>query len=198
MSYGMVYYQDHEIETFDDLDDYCYYVAGTVGVYLTKLVKEVDDKELSTDYAKSFARFLQKVNIIKDVSKDLNENRFFWPNSLFENINIKDIFENEKYKDKALNILNTMVDNAISEFENTVYYITSIDDKVSKGYKEFTLISSIMAYETLKLMRNNYNIFLGKTVKIPKTLTLEIMAKIKMGVYTDKELLMLLAESKSI
>ena len=39
MGYGMVYYQDHTISTFEDLDDYCYYVAGTVGLAI-KVVRK--------------------------------------------------------------------------------------------------------------------------------------------------------------
>lgn len=198
MSYGMLYYQDHEVETFDDLDDYCYYVAGTVGLYLTKLVEIVDEKELSIDYSKSFARFLQKVNIIRDAKEDLKENRIFWPKEALGELKIEDLFENKDYENQALEILNNMINNALSEFEQTIYYISSIDSKVSKGYRQFTLVSAIMAYETLKLLRNNYNIFSGEPVKIPKKLTLEIIAKIKAGIYTDKELLSILSESKNI
>ena len=42
MGYGMIYYQDHSISNFDDLTDYCYYVAGTVGIYLTELTRLSD------------------------------------------------------------------------------------------------------------------------------------------------------------
>ena len=198
MGYGMLYYQDHDVETFEDLDDYCYYVAGTVGLYLTELVEIVDERELSRDYSKSFARFLQKVNIIRDAKEDLKENRIFWPKEIIGEFKIEDLFENPDYENQALLILDNMINNALAEFEQTIYYISSIDCKESKGYRNFTLVSAIMAFETLKLLRNNYDVFSGEPIKIAKKLTLEIIAKIKAGFYTDKELLGILSESKSI
>ncbi len=198
MGYGMLYYQDHDVETFEDLDDYCYYVAGTVGLYLTELVEIVDERELSRDYSKSFARFLQKVNIIRDAKEDLKENRIFWPKEVIGEFKIEDLFENPDYENQALLILDNMINNALAEFEQTIYYISSIDCKESKGYRNFTLVSAIMAFETLKLLRNNYDVFSGEPIKIAKKLTLEIIAKIKAGFYTDKELLGILSESKSI
>jgi farnesyl-diphosphate farnesyltransferase len=121
MGYGMLYYQDHDVETFEDLDDYCYYVAGTVGLYLTELVEIVDERELSRDYSKSFARFLQKVNIIRDAKEDLKENRIFWPKEIIGEFKIEDLFENPDYENQALLILDNMINNALAEFEQTIY-----------------------------------------------------------------------------
>jgi farnesyl-diphosphate farnesyltransferase len=37
MNKGMQKYLDKKVETFAELDEYCYYVAGTVGGFLTDL-----------------------------------------------------------------------------------------------------------------------------------------------------------------
>jgi farnesyl-diphosphate farnesyltransferase len=38
MNDGMQKYLDKKVETFAELDEYCYYVAGTVGGFLTELI----------------------------------------------------------------------------------------------------------------------------------------------------------------
>ena len=187
MGYGMVYYQDHTISTFEDLDDYCYYVAGTVGLYLTELAKILDNLELDKEKAKSLGRFLQKVNIIKDAKIDYKEKRVFWPISLFDNENPAPYFEDGAYMDKAMEILLKMIESAMDEFKNSIEYIMSIDKKAS-GYRHFCLVAVLMGYETIKLMKNNYNIFMGEPIKIPRKNTLEIVTKAKADFYTNKKL----------
>ena len=56
------------------------------------------------------------------------------------------------------------------------------------GYRHFCLVAVLMGYETIKLMKNNYNIFMGETVKIPRKNTLEIVTKVKADFYTNKKL----------
>ena len=56
-------------------DDYCYYVAGTVGILLTKVtMKFYSSKLIMPDsirnLALAFERILQKVNIVKDCRED--------------------------------------------------------------------------------------------------------------------------------
>lgn len=187
MGYGMIYYQDHPITTFEDLDDYCYYVAGTVGVYLTELAKMLDNLELDKEKAKSLGRFLQKVNIIKDAKIDYKEKRFFWPVTLFDNENPAPYFEDGAYMDKAMEVLSQMIESAMNEFRNSIEYIMTIEKKAI-GYRHFCLVATLMGYENLKLMKNNYNIFMGETVKIPRKNTLEIVTKVKADFYTNKKL----------
>ena len=194
MGYGMIYYQDHNITTFEDLDDYCYYVAGTVGVYLTELAKTCDNLELDKEKAKSLGRFLQKINIIKDAKTDYKEHRVFFPLSLFDNENPAPYFEDASYMDKAMEVLDNMVKSTISEFKNSIEYIITIEKKAI-GYRRFCLIAVLMGYETLKLIRNNYNIFMGEPVKIAKKTTLDIVTKVKADYYTNKKLEDLLEKS---
>lgn len=61
-------------------------------------------------------------------------------------------------------------------------------EKKSLGYRHFCLLTTLMGYETIKLMKNNYNIFMGETIKIPRKTTLEIAAKVKADFYTNKKL----------
>ena len=187
MGYGMIYYQDHSISTFEDLDDYCYYVAGTVGVYLTELIKISDNLDLDKEKAKSLGRFLQKVNIIKDAKMDYKEKRVFWPLTLFDNENPAPYFEDGAYMDKSMEILDKMIKSAMDEFKTSIEYIMTIEKKAI-GYRHFCLVAILMGYETIKLMKNNYNIFMGEPIKIPRKNTLDIVAKVKADYYTNKKL----------
>ena len=187
MGYGMIYYQDHSISTFEDLDDYCYYVAGTVGVYLTELIKISDNLDLDKEKAKSLGRFLQKVNIIKDAKMDYKEKRVFWPLTLFDNENPAPYFEDGAYMDKSMEILDKMIKSAMDEFRTSIEYIMTIEKKAI-GYRHFCLVAILMGYETIKLMKNNYNIFMGEPIKIPRKNTLEIVTKAKADFYTNKKL----------
>lgn len=187
MGYGMIYYQDHIITSFDDLNDYCYYVAGTVGLYLTELARLLDRLNLDKEKAKKLGIFLQKINIIKDAKTDYKEKRVFWPSSLFDNENPAPYFEDVAYMDKSLEVLNKMIESAMSEFKSSIEYIMSIEKK-SQGYRRFCLISVLMGYETLKLIKNNYDLFTGKTLKISKKTTIDIVSKVKADFYTNKKL----------
>ncbi|MES3517918.1 MAG: squalene/phytoene synthase family protein [Natronomonas sp.] len=60
------------IETVDELEEYCWYVAGTVGELFTGLVWQFDERaaDADPDDAEAFALLLQLVNIAKDVRVD--------------------------------------------------------------------------------------------------------------------------------
>ena len=166
MSSGMQKYLENEIKQFADLDDYCYYVAGVIGIYMTKLVELKDGIQLDQKQAINLGRYLQKVNIIKNFHKDHQEGRSFWPSSLFNND--RESIVNGENKDKALLILKKMIKNAMKESEAAFEYIASIPYELN-GYRKFTLLSAFMASESLRLMHNNPEIFTNPLgVKIPR------------------------------
>jgi len=64
------------IRTIDELEEYCWYAAGTVGDLITNLLaRDVEDRraEVLRANARGFALLLQLVNIAKDVSEDFRE-----------------------------------------------------------------------------------------------------------------------------
>lgn len=179
MAKGMLEYQTKRVDTFQDLDDYCYYVAGTVGRYLNDLIKLKDGIVLDNENAKSFGRFLQKVNIIKDFREDLMEGRIFWPRELYPGENAFEMLENPT---NALTVLSRMVENAQMEQHETFEYILSIPKAYLPGYKKFCEVAAVMGAETLRVMKNDFNILYSENpVKIENDKKLEILAKIQTG-----------------
>jgi len=73
------------IGTVDELEEYCYYVAGTVGELVTNLVARDADASRTgrmRETAESFALLLQLVNVAKDVYTDYHdENNVYLPAS---------------------------------------------------------------------------------------------------------------------
>ncbi len=174
MSSGMVKYLEKEVEEFEDLDEYCYYVAGTVGLYMNRLVELKDGVHLSDEQAISLGLYLQKVNIIKNFHKDQREGRNFWPTSLFNGLERKAICNGEHQKE-AIIILKKMITNAMTEAETAFEYASSIPYSLN-GYRVFVLLSAFMATENLRLMYNNPEIFTNPGgVKIPRSRMPEII-----------------------
>lgn len=62
---------------------YCHYVAGLVGIGLSRLfsASQLEDVEVGrdTELANSMGLFLQKTNIIRDYLEDQQQGRAFWP-----------------------------------------------------------------------------------------------------------------------
>ncbi|GAB7018088.1 phytoene/squalene synthase family protein [Halostagnicola bangensis] len=64
------------LQTVEELEEYCWYAAGTVGTLITGLVARGASKDRAEEMrsnARSFALLLQLVNIAKDVETDYRE-----------------------------------------------------------------------------------------------------------------------------
>lgn len=180
MKDGMKKYLTKRISSFQDLDEYTYYVAGTVGGFLTDLVCEGAESEhqkliLKTTF-KDFGLMLQKVNIIRDFREDVKEGRYFWPKELFGEHKDEFLLQEEN-SELALKILDKMVGDAKSHLIKAHAYISNIPDKF-RGYRMFSLVNFYMAVRTLELMENNRAVFLSeKPVKMERKEVEEIIRK---------------------
>ncbi|WP_276272466.1 phytoene/squalene synthase family protein [Haloarcula litorea] len=76
------------IQTLDELEEYCWYAAGTVGTLVTGLVShEATDEQVAQmeRNARAFALLLQLVNVAKDAATDMEEeNNVYLPLELLE------------------------------------------------------------------------------------------------------------------
>ncbi|HET9887435.1 MAG TPA: phytoene/squalene synthase family protein [bacterium] len=74
-----------QIDSWQELDEYCYYVAGTIGIMLTRLFalhsKYIDPDTLKrlTTLGTSFGRGLQLTNMLKGIGTDRVEGRCYLP-----------------------------------------------------------------------------------------------------------------------
>ena len=180
MNSGMQKYLDNGIKTFSDLDEYCYYVAGTVGGFLSDLIitkynLNQRQAEILRENFNEAGLFLQKVNITRDIREDiLNRDRIFWP---LEELGLKrDQLLNKEYKEEALLSLHKMIENIKKHVPALIEYYDALPDEAS-GYKRFFAVNNALGLATIERLSNNEAVFYSsKPVKASK---LEFMAIMK-------------------
>ncbi|XVF67796.1 hypothetical protein PTKIN_Ptkin10aG0150600 [Pterospermum kingtungense] len=176
MGAGMAKFICKEVETVDDYDEYCHYVAGLVGLGLSKLFHAYGSEDLASEsVSNSMGLFLQKTNIIRDYLEDINEipkSRMFWPRQIWSKYVYK--LEDMKYEEnsvKAVQCLNDMVTNALIHVDDCLKYLSALRDP---AIFRFCAIPQIMAIGTLALCYNNVEVFRG-VVKLRRGLTAKVI-----------------------
>ncbi|KAK7312300.1 hypothetical protein VNO77_36068 [Canavalia gladiata] len=180
MGAGMAKFICKEVETIDDYDEYCHYVAGLVGLGLSKLFHASGLEDLAPDYlSNSMGLFLQKTNIIRDYLEDINEipkSRMFWPRQIWSKyVNKLEDLKYEENSVKAVQCLNDMVTNALIHAEDCLKYMSELRDL---AIFRFCAIPQIMAIGTLALCYNNIEVFRG-VVKMRRGLTAKVIDRTK-------------------
>nr|ACQ90302.1 squalene synthase [Gynostemma pentaphyllum] len=180
MGAGMAKFICKEVETIEDYDEYCHYVAGLVGLGLSKLFHASGSEDLASDsISNSMGLFLQKTNIIRDYLEDINEIpkcRMFWPRQIWSKY--VDKLEDLKYEEnsvKAVHCLNDMVTNALIHVEDCLIYMSNLKDL---SIFRFCAIPQIMAIGTLAICYNNIEVFRG-VVKMRRGLTAKVIDRTK-------------------
>lgn len=187
---GMEKYSKKEIQDFNDLNNYCYFVAGTVGLYLTDIFEHkfnLKKNKALVKKAKEFGLLLQKVNIIRDFSKDYNEGRVFWPKKLFEkhNLTTNSVF-NEINSVTRKKILKEMILSARKNVLSSFEYIKMLPNN-EPGLRTFCAIPLFMAIPTLTKCTDNSDIFNpNEKIKIDRKETLRIIYSIKKNIGNDE------------
>lgn len=178
MNRGMKKYLTKEVKTFIDLDEYCYYVAGTVGGFLTDLliyysnITEKKSEILLNNFTAS-GQFLQKINLIRDIRDDIdNREKHYWPLSSL-NISIKDLID--KKKKEGMAALSRMLEDVKDHIPNLVNYYYALPQDMP-GYREFYSINNALGLATIEKMEGNPAVLYGhKPVKVAKLTFLNIM-----------------------
>ena len=164
------------VETIDDYDLYCHYVAGLVGNGLTRLFVEsglANQALLSRpQLQESMGLFLQKTNIIRDIKEDFDDKRRFWPKEIWSKHvdKFEDLFD-PKNKEAALNCSSEMVLNSLEHADQCLFYLAGLKEQ---SVFNFAAIPQSMAIATLESVFRNPNIF-KRNVKITKGEACRIM-----------------------
>ncbi|KAK0713891.1 isoprenoid synthase domain-containing protein [Lasiosphaeria miniovina] len=157
------------VNTIEEYELYCHYVAGLVGEGLTRLFVESNLANpqllVRMDLTESMGQFLQKTNIIRDVEEDWVDKRRFWPKEIWSKYvdNWDDLFAPEN-REKALNCSSEMVLNALKHADECLFYMAGIRDQ---SVFNFVAIPQSMAIATLELVFRNPRIF-DSHIKITK------------------------------
>lgn len=179
MNLGMKKYLTREVRTFIDLDEYCYYVAGTVGGFLTDLLiyySDITEDKSETLLANFNAsgQFLQKINLIRDIREDVKERvKHYWP-LVSLRINPEELMDEDK-KEAGMAALARMLDDVKTHISNLIYYYLAIPEDMP-GYRKFYTFNNALGLATIEEMDNNPAVLYGpERVKVDKTSFLKIM-----------------------
>ena len=166
MSHGMGLYVrryaqsgQHRIQSLDDLEQYCYYVAGTVGNLLTALflrecpcAPSIEAKIHSLK--RSFGLGLQMVNILKDVGDDLQRGACFLPLDLLEGSGVSPeaILEAEN-RAAVMGVMELVVGRAQGHLQNAREYIRQWPTQEGKSIRMFAIVPLVLAVASLALIQ---------------------------------------------
>ncbi|CAH1247876.1 FDFT1 [Branchiostoma lanceolatum] len=177
MGAGMAeFVQRSDVDTLADWDKYCHYVAGLVGIGLSRLFSgsEFEDQLVGedTDLANSMGLFLQKTNIIRDYLEDQVDGREFWPRQVWsKHANKLSDFRQSEMSQNALWCLNELVTNALLHVPDVMKYMSRLRNQ---SVFNFCAIPQVMAIATLARCYNNPKVFQG-VVKIRKGEAVKMM-----------------------
>ncbi len=178
MGNGMADYADRKVVTLQDYNDYCYYVAGLVGIGLSSLFSASgkESHQLKDEYelANSMGLLLQKTNISRDYYEDLNLGRSFWPKQIWGKYADR-LEELQKFPSspESLACINELVTDALTHVGNCILYLNMIRNP---EVFRFCAIPQVMAMATLAKIYNNPDVF-TEVVKIRKGVAAKLMLK---------------------
>lgn len=178
---------------------YCYYVAGTVGVMLTGLFVDGYDsvrprKSELVPRAPAFGRALQLTNILKDIREDLDRGFCWLPRTLMakHGLTPANLVLSEK-RDAAVALLDDLV--AVARHECDVAFEYSlILPRSEPGLRLFCLWPLLFAVRTLAVLAHNPAVFEPAPVKIDRETVMRIMVLTRESVSDDRALESLYAE----
>jgi len=164
------------LQNMQELDEYMYYVAGTVGYLLTGLfshysqkITPVLKKRLEL-LAESFGKGLQLVNIIRDMSGDLRRGQSYIPDELLLKYKLtrQSVFEHHN-EYLAVQMFEELIERALGYLDKAIDYILLIPKEEGR-IRLFCILPVFWAMRTLQKIRENTQALLNpEKVKIPRS-----------------------------
>jgi farnesyl-diphosphate farnesyltransferase len=177
MAQGMAEFQGHDLRhglsTLEEMDSYCYYVAGVVGEMLTRLFCHYSPeiaarRDALMALAVSFGQGLQMTNILKDLWDDHGRGVCWLPRSVFEAQGY-DLSELKPgHGSPRLRVgFQQLIGVAHEHLRNALRYTLLIPPHET-GLREFCLWALGMAVLTLRKINRNLDFSASSEVKITR------------------------------
>lgn len=167
---GMIKFKNLKLKSRDnifqlndtrELEEYCYYVAGIVGIMLTKIFCQKDgirnNKSELEKYQIHFGLALQLVNIIKDYEKDIERGWCYIPLTITQKHKIKPESIGSLSIEQQQGIIRDLSRPAVTYLDSTLKYIKLLPME-ERSIRMFCIIPFVLAYRTLvKIIRMEGN-----------------------------------------
>ncbi|KAI9449967.1 farnesyl-diphosphate farnesyltransferase [Lactarius psammicola] len=173
------------LETVQEYDLYCHYVAGLVGEGLSRLFsatgKEAESLAQQLELSNSVGLLLQKTNIIRDFREDADDRRFFWPREIWGSAEYTadgrtpsaDILELIHDPRRAAWVQSAMIVDALRHACDALDYLRLLRNQ---SIFNFVAIPATMALATLDLCFMNPEMF-ERNIKIRKAKAAELIMR---------------------
>jgi farnesyl-diphosphate farnesyltransferase len=162
------------LASVEDLERYCYYVAGTVGHMLTALFALHDGRMSDARRARlsglatSFGLGLQLTNIVKDVADDRGRGVSFVPRELFDTVGVRpEELAGTARAGAAAYVLGPLIARARTHLAAALDYCTALPSRQYR-IRLFCLTSLYFAARTLRLARRRPALLGGRRLKISR------------------------------
>lgn len=139
------------INDMEEFEEYCYYVAGTVGHMIASLDFE-DNPEDVHEMAENYGLLLQSVNIAKDVHGDYHEEgNVYLPAEILSEHGVEQsrLLDEENIQDTD-KVLNEIIDYAEEKIDEARRYIETIADRKGINHMHSWAIPYFLSVATLR------------------------------------------------
>jgi farnesyl-diphosphate farnesyltransferase len=161
------------IDTVEELEEYCWYAAGTVGTMITDLVSQDAPPAIAEtleDNARSFALLLQLVNVAKDVASDYTEeNNVYLPAELLrkEGITAETITDPENV-DAVAAVVDEVTGRAESYLDDAQEWLEAMPETRGNTLSAWA-IPYLLAVGTIRELRKRpEEVIENSGVKVPR------------------------------
>jgi len=142
-------------ETFDDLRQYCYLVASTVGLMCRQIFGYRNDS--TRDYAVNLGIALQLTNILRDLKEDAKRGRIYIP---AEDLRRFGYSEDDllacRYTPEFVNLMRFECDRASAYFDMAR---AALGNEDKRFFFAARIMWSIYAHTLERIKRSNFNVF---------------------------------------
>jgi phytoene synthase len=148
-----------EIKTFEELEEYCYYVASVVGLMMSKIfgLKEPD----GIPYAVDMGIAMQLTNILRDVKEDFDMGRIYLPEEEWASYSVsRDHFEHGLADTNWKAYLKMQVDRARDYYQRGEEGLRFLDNDGSR--KTAALMAKIYSGILDVIEKRDYDVFQGR------------------------------------
>lgn len=165
------------LKSMKELDEYTYYVAGTVGYLLTELFSYYSHKITPPirgkmeHFAGSFGKGLQMVNIIRDMTVDMRRGQSYIPDELLKKYKLtRETIYDQGNAQKAEQMFNELIRKAVEHLDQALDYILLIPTEETR-IRLFCMLPLFWAMRTLQKIQYNTLALLGsEKVKVSRSI----------------------------
>lgn len=185
----------------EDLDDYTYKVAGSVGEFWTeislkRLIPDMSSKGDFERFGVDFGKGLQMINILRDIPSDLHIGRCYIPSERLASIGLTPV---DLLDESSMNAFRPLYDEYLDlslKYLSAAHSYVSLIPRRHKGLRLSCMLPIIIGWRTIRIMRNR-NVLSGMGAKIKRREIGSILLKSRIAVrFEIYEKLLMQAEKR--